>query len=64
MEVPVRRCPRPFGCHASVRTTILVRHYIDTWFGIESGQERARQLLDVLGFRLVSPASSTPEGQG
>jgi Winged helix-turn helix len=36
----------------SLWTTKLVRHFINTRFGIESCRERVRQLLHALGFRL------------
>jgi hypothetical protein len=40
------------GYHASLWTTTLVRHFIDTRLGIEYCRERVRQLLHALGFRL------------
>jgi transposase len=48
----VRRCPRAVGDHASLGTTKLVRHFLSTHVGIESGRERGRQLLHALGLRL------------
>lgn len=48
----VRRCPRESEYHISLWTTILVRHFTYTRFGLEYCRQQVRQLLHELGFRL------------